>query len=718
MTITILPSRNEYTATAGQTVFNYTFKIFASTDLNVFVTPAGQDADDTTDQTMSFSVTNIGDEDGGTMTLVTPASVGDLVTIVSDIPENRTTDYQDNGDFIPATVNDDFDRVVSLVKQLDEKTNRSLISQESQQGAKPLTLPEPDAGLFIKWNIGETGLENTGVPAVLITDTTYNVVSDMIADTTLEVGAIVRTAGYIEMGDAGSNDYQIVAAGTGTADGGSFIDLINHQAKALFSNGQVNVRQFGSAGDFLADDTAAVQAALDFVRLNDRGALHIPSGTYKITDTLDYNVSAVSSQRASRLKVTGDGVSSLLKMSGLAGGLFVYTASNSFVEGYLRMYDMSLTGDLTTGSIGIVIKGGTAFNIIENVVIEAFDFGLDFRDLDQTNFIGLIIRWCSHGGFLRGNLEVTGHNNLQFYGCTISNNSTYGLHIEEPHAVSFFGGSFQYNGTIGGPVTEYGIELKSNIVGYGNVNFEGVVFEGNGGLADIIHTADTFANTLNVKNCAFLRVDVVTVGYAINNIHTTGTSTEHRINLSGNLHKATVSYTPSAARPYLNFAVGIEKVYDDGTNYYEDLVEAPKLSGWTAQSVPWEPQLWDDSESNSEGQTYNASTEGSYFRMGNSVFITGRLRMTSLGSLTGANDATIGNLPYQPIAPGSIDIGYTFSLNLAAAGSVVGFVDAGSKKVSLWSQDTTGGGSGLSITEMSATGDIIFSGWFLTDDPV
>ena len=165
MTITILPSRNEYTATTAQTVFNYTFKIFAATDLNVFVTPDGQTADDSTDQTTAFSVTGAGSEDGGTITLVTPSTVGDLVTIVSDIPESRTTDYQFNGDFLPDTVNDDFDRVVSLVKQIDEKSNRSLISQESQQGSKPLTLPEPSSLDFLRWRSDLSGLENVDVAA-------------------------------------------------------------------------------------------------------------------------------------------------------------------------------------------------------------------------------------------------------------------------------------------------------------------------------------------------------------------------------------------------------------------------------------------------------------------------------------------------------------------------------------------------------------------------
>jgi len=39
MTITVSPARNEYTATGGQTVFNYKFKIFENTDLNVYITP-------------------------------------------------------------------------------------------------------------------------------------------------------------------------------------------------------------------------------------------------------------------------------------------------------------------------------------------------------------------------------------------------------------------------------------------------------------------------------------------------------------------------------------------------------------------------------------------------------------------------------------------------------------------------------------------------------
>jgi len=48
------------------------------------------------------------------------------------------------------------------------------------------------------------------------------------------VGDIYSTDGDYTVGDGGDNRYEVIAAGTGTADGGSLIDLPTKQAKALF----------------------------------------------------------------------------------------------------------------------------------------------------------------------------------------------------------------------------------------------------------------------------------------------------------------------------------------------------------------------------------------------------------------------------------------------------------------------------------------------------
>jgi len=177
MTITVQPARNELTANAGQTIFNFTFKIFTITDLNVYVTPAGQEENDSTDLTTSYTVLGLGDEDGGSITLITPTNLNDLVTIVSDIPSNRTVDYQNNGDFRPEVVNSDFDRVVSIAKKIEDNSNRTVLLQQSKQGNKPLTLQNPIPRSSVRWSEDGETLENfnlAGFSSLIIFSTPFS----------------------------------------------------------------------------------------------------------------------------------------------------------------------------------------------------------------------------------------------------------------------------------------------------------------------------------------------------------------------------------------------------------------------------------------------------------------------------------------------------------------------------------------------------------------
>jgi len=108
-------------------------------------------------------------------------------------------------------------------------------------------------------------LANSGVISAV-----YDSVADMVADTGLSTGDTVRTIDYYNdwvsdsIQPSGGNLYRIVSSGTGTNDGGSFINLSNGlQAKGLFPTG-VLVTQFGTT-NAVSDDTAAVQAAISYV---------------------------------------------------------------------------------------------------------------------------------------------------------------------------------------------------------------------------------------------------------------------------------------------------------------------------------------------------------------------------------------------------------------------------------------------------------------------
>jgi hypothetical protein len=50
--------------------------------------------------------------------------------------------------------------------------------------------------------------------------------------------------------------------------------------------GDTSVKHFGATGDGSTDDTAALQAAIDYMEANNGGKLHWPDGVYVITDTL------------------------------------------------------------------------------------------------------------------------------------------------------------------------------------------------------------------------------------------------------------------------------------------------------------------------------------------------------------------------------------------------------------------------------------------------
>lgn len=381
MTITINPTRNEFTATAGQTVFTYTYKIFAATDLNVFQTPAGQDCDDTTDQITTFTVTGVGDEDGGTIILNTGATVGDLITIVSDIPDNRTTDYQFNGDFLPDTVNDDFDRTVSLVKQTNERSSRSLQFEQCLQGVTNLSLPTPSAGLYLTWKGDLSGMENAGAPVIIITTTNIGVVADMKASATLTIGDILTTTGYVTAGDGGDNQYEIVAGGTGTDDSGTFIDLTTSglQAKGLFPRGIFNVEQFDNVFASAAAGTSGKELVIS-------SAISESS-----------NVSIASSLIILNIKHGG--------LITLTGGAILNFDNPSQIKADRRqkIFSISTFTQIVFTNRGTVHAGWWGFSITETAAnnTTALGFALNITKTNQGNC------WMELGIFLMNPLTIT-----------------------------------------------------------------------------------------------------------------------------------------------------------------------------------------------------------------------------------------------------------------------------------------------------------------------
>lgn len=113
-------------------------------------------------------------------------------------------------------------------------------------------------------------------------------VASMVSNQALSVGDFVRTLGYYSPGDGGGNDYEIVAAGTGTEDGGSYINLsIAGQAKGLFPGEAVKAKQFGAKGDGVTDDFTFLDNATTYAQSSGVNKnLFLNSGVYETSQTL------------------------------------------------------------------------------------------------------------------------------------------------------------------------------------------------------------------------------------------------------------------------------------------------------------------------------------------------------------------------------------------------------------------------------------------------
>lgn len=158
--------KQQFAATAGQTVFDFNFAIFNDTDLRVYLTPNGQTADDTADLlTLSTNYTvTIDGTIGGTVTLLSGASIGDTVTLLRSLPINRETDYVTNGDLYADTLDADQDYQTYLVVDGYTQLNRALKVPESLANVS-LDLPSPSSDTYIKWNATADALENdTSIP--------------------------------------------------------------------------------------------------------------------------------------------------------------------------------------------------------------------------------------------------------------------------------------------------------------------------------------------------------------------------------------------------------------------------------------------------------------------------------------------------------------------------------------------------------------------------
>ena len=127
MTISSTTVKNSYSGNGSTTVFAYTFKIFADSDLQVIIR-SSTGTETTKTITTHYTVSGAGDASGGNVTFTTgntPAS-GETVVIRRAVPQTQAIDYIANDPFPAETHEEGLDRATMTTQQVQEELDRSI----------------------------------------------------------------------------------------------------------------------------------------------------------------------------------------------------------------------------------------------------------------------------------------------------------------------------------------------------------------------------------------------------------------------------------------------------------------------------------------------------------------------------------------------------------------------------------------------------------------
>lgn len=186
-------------------------------------------------------------------------------------------------------------------------------------------------------------------------------------------------------------------------------------SKAL---GVENVADHGAVGDGVANDAAAIQAAIDAADVsgNDGALIYLPHATYKVNSTITLPTTIA------RWSFVGLGVPTL-EGSAIAGNSPILTATAKFRGSTIKNLRLLGRTDATIGTVGTDPDGlelvGPESNIyIHNVNATRCGYGFIFTDIHDTRGLAALSGYANDVdvGFLTADCT-----SLRFYDCNFQN---------------------------------------------------------------------------------------------------------------------------------------------------------------------------------------------------------------------------------------------------------------------------------------------------------
>lgn len=360
MTVSTATSFNSYAGNGSTTSFAYAFKIFQDSNLVVTLVNDTTGVETTQTLTTDYTVTGAGSDSGGNVVFVTAPALGNTVVIRRVLPVTQETNYVPNDPFPAEAHEDALDKLTMLVQQEVASSELAVQFPEGDVGSGinnilPSVTGRSDKLLKFGLDggvevIAASDLSNAIIGANYAVDTFTGTGSTTVYTLSSEPGSKANTAIYIDgvyqakanysvsgstltfttapplnsaieivIGDAIPAGAATTASAVSYTQGGTGAVTTNVQAKLRET---VSVKDFGAVGDGVADDTAAIQAALDV-----GGRIYFPTGTYQCNTVtvsnavyIDFNGSTLRRATSGTKKIFDHSSGNMTMRNGIVDG--------------------------------------------------------------------------------------------------------------------------------------------------------------------------------------------------------------------------------------------------------------------------------------------------------------------------------------------------------------------------------------------------------------
>jgi hypothetical protein len=184
-----------YTGNGSTTVHAYAFKVLDAAHIVVTQTVTATGVETVKTLTTHFTVSGVGSDGGGNVTMETAAPSTATITITRAVPQTQTTDLVNRGAVVPATIETALDRGVQQVQDFEEEMSRGIKFKVSADlSSFNTTVPAPVASKIIGINAANTAFELVADPSASATAAAASAVTSASEATAAAASAVTAAS--------------------------------------------------------------------------------------------------------------------------------------------------------------------------------------------------------------------------------------------------------------------------------------------------------------------------------------------------------------------------------------------------------------------------------------------------------------------------------------------------------------------------------------------